>query len=172
MSLFGWLQLATVPWMAVLCVKDWRTRRLPDVWVLPMAVVALLCRTVLGGWSAGLGDGLLGGLVCGAFLIVPFLAHRAGAGDVKLLFVCGCWVGLGSTLMLLVLTSLAGFGSAVLLLCCSTVSRSALMHRLRSRFGRKQTAAQAPDPEAGGVPFATAIAVGFYGTVLLEGGLL
>jgi prepilin peptidase CpaA len=178
MTLFGWLQMATLPWMVVLCIKDWRIRRLPNVWVLPMGVVALLIRWMTGGLVAGLFDGLIGGALCGAFLLVPFLAHRAGAGDVKLLFVCGCWLGVGSTMLMLILTSFAGFVLALGFLCCCAASRLGVLHVVRCLFDRHydrkagREALQQRPPEAGRVPFAIAIAVGFYGTILLEGGLL
>ena len=113
MSLLGWMLLATLPWMAVLCVKDWRTRRLPNVWVLPMGAVALMVRLASAGWSEGVLPGLTGGALCGLFLLLPFFLRMAGAGDVKLLAVCGCWLGSAWTATFLMLTSLGGFVLAV-----------------------------------------------------------
>lgn len=178
MSLLGWMLLATLPWMAVLCVKDWRTRRLPNVWVLPMGAVALMVRLASAGWSEGVLPGLTGGALCGLFLLLPFFLRMAGAGDVKLLAVCGCWLGSAWTATFLMLTSLGGFVLAVTFLLCRQGSAARLMHLFRTltdvRYDRATGRAQLPPrtDESGRIPFSLAIAFGYLGTLGLAGGLI
>lgn len=174
----GWMLLSTVPWLAVLCVKDWRTRRLPNAWVLPMGAVALAARLALAGWGGGVLPGLAGGALCGLFLLLPFFLRMAGAGDVKLLFVCGCWLGSAGVATFLMLTSLGGFALAVTFLLFRRGSAARLRHLLRTlvdvRYDRAAGRARLParTDEAGRIPFSLAIALGYFGTLALLGGQL
>ncbi|MGN0856723.1 MAG: prepilin peptidase [Candidatus Spyradenecus sp.] len=166
--------LVTLPWMALLCLKDWRTQRLPNCWLLPMAALALGVRSVLmGGW-AGAVMGCAGGAVCALFLLVPFLRRCAGAGDVKLLFVCGCWLGLEVCADLLMWVSLIGFVLALGFLLARRQTRLRLVHWVRClcdvRYDRVAGRAALPplSPEAVRMPFSLAIALGFYATPLFD----
>ena len=63
----------TIPVLAVLCWTDCKYRRLPNLYTLGLAVLGLIWRFAFGGLG-GLVDGILGGLVCALFLLIPFLA--------------------------------------------------------------------------------------------------
>ena len=66
------LFVALTPWLAILCYQDCRWRRLPNVLILGAALVALAVRYGAGGWALG-NAGALGGIVCGLFLLLPFI---------------------------------------------------------------------------------------------------
>ena len=77
-----YLLCAVTPCLLVLCWYDCKYRKLPNVMTIGLAALALLCRVFTGG-MAGLYDGLIGGLVCGFFLFIPFLMKSAGGGDCR-----------------------------------------------------------------------------------------
>lgn len=132
-------------------------------------------------WRGGVGASCRdwrGGALCGLFLLLPFFLRMAGAGDVKLLFVCGCWLGNAGVATFLMLTSLGGFALAVTFLLCRRDSAARLRHLLRTlvdvRYDRAAGRARLParTDEAGRIPFSLAIALGYLGTVALLGGQL
>jgi prepilin peptidase CpaA len=93
--------------LALACISDLRTRRIPNVLTLSAAVGALLFHLATGGWSAA-GWGVAG-LFVGALLFFPLFALRGmGAGDVKLLAAVGAWVGPGQVAAIALATSIAG----------------------------------------------------------------
>lgn len=98
-------------WLAALCVADLRSRRLPNALTLGGAAVAIILRAAAGGW-AGVMDSLEGGAICAALLLIPFLLHAAGGGDVKMLFAIGCFFGGRHALGALFYVSLAGLALA------------------------------------------------------------
>lgn len=58
-------------------------------------------------------NSLEGGAICAALLILPFLLHSAGGGDVKMLFAVGCFFGGRHALGALFYVSLAGLALAL-----------------------------------------------------------
>jgi prepilin peptidase CpaA len=93
--------------LAVACVSDLRTRRIPNVLTVSAAGAALLFHLVSGGWSAV--GWSLAGLAVGALLFFPMFALRGmGAGDVKLLAALGAWLGPGQVATVALATSIAG----------------------------------------------------------------
>jgi len=93
--------------LAIACVSDLRTRRIPNVLTLSAAVGALLFHLITGGWSAA--GWSLAGLALGALLFLPMFALRGmGAGDVKLLAAVGAWLGPGQVAIVALATSIAG----------------------------------------------------------------
>ena len=164
---------ALTPWLAILCYQDCRWRRLPNVLTLGAALVALTARYGLGGWALG-NAGLLGGIVCGLFLLLPFVLHAAGGGDVKMLFAVGCAVGLGRTAETILFTSLAGLVLMVVMLFAGLTDSRRLKHLFRSvfdwRYDRKAGKAALPPKsnEKCRVPFGVAIAVGAWTTLVFE----
>jgi len=71
---------------------DYRQHRVPNWLNLTLAVTGLTAQATFFGWD-GLIAGLLGLLVGLALLIVPWVMHLMGAGDVKLLAGIGAWLG-------------------------------------------------------------------------------
>ena len=161
------------PWLAVLCVKDVKTRRLPNAWTLGGLVAGLLVGLGQGG-IAGFFDGLEAAGVCVLFLLLPYLVRAAGAGDLKMLAACGAFVGMRNVLALLVAVSFAGFFVAVCMLLARRVGAARMKHAFRVlfdwRYDRKAGRAALPPMEDEGnrVPFGVAIAAGTMATLAME----
>jgi len=160
-------------WLAVLCYQDCRYRRLPNALTFGGAAVALVWRLGFGGLPT-VTDGLLGGMVCGLFLLLPFILHAAGGGDVKMLFAVGCATGLGRTAEVILFTSLSGLALMLVLLIAGSVDARRLKHFLRTvfdwRYDRKAGAAALPprSHEKSRVPFGVAIALGVWLTLAFD----
>jgi len=93
--------------LALACVTDLRTRRIPNVLTFSAAAGAVLFHLATGGWQAA-GWSIVG-LFVGALLFLPMFALRGmGAGDVKLLAAVGAWLGPGQVAMVALATSLVG----------------------------------------------------------------
>jgi prepilin peptidase CpaA len=93
--------------LALACIADLRTRRIPNVLTLSAAVAGVVFHGLNGGWSAA-GTSVAGWFV-GAVLFFPIFALRGmGAGDVKLLAAIGAWVGPAQVAVVAVVTSIAG----------------------------------------------------------------
>lgn len=158
-------------YLAVLSYLDCRYRRLPNVLTLGGALVALALRYGLGGFACG-SEGLWGGLVCGLFLLLPFVLRAAGGGDVKMLFACGTIVGLRAAAEMILFTSLAGLALMVVMLVWGNADSRRMKHLMRTlfdwRYDRKAGAAELPprENERCRVPFGVAIAVGTAVTLI------
>lgn len=161
------------PWLAVLCLKDIKTRRLPNAWTLGGLAAGLIVQFGWGG-ATGLVDGLEAAGVCVLFLLIPFLVRAAGAGDLKMLAACGAFVGMRQVLLLLLAVSFAGFFVAVGMLVTRKVGAARMKHAFRSlfdwRYDRKAGRAALPPKEDEGsrVPFGLAIAIGTFATLVME----
>ena len=161
------------PWLAVLCAKDLRTRRLPNAWTLGGLAAGLALQA---GWSglSGFVDGLSAAGICILFLLIPFLVRAAGAGDLKMLAACGAFVGMKSVLLLLLCVSFAGFFVAVGMLVTRKVGAARLKHAFRTlfdwRYDRKAGLAALPPKEDEGnrIPFGLAIALGTLATLMIQ----
>lgn len=93
--------------LALACLSDLRTRRIPNVLTFSAAAAGLVFHLATGGWSAA--GWSLFGLFAGALLFFPMFALRGmGAGDVKLLAAVGAWLGPGQVATVALVTSLAG----------------------------------------------------------------
>jgi prepilin peptidase CpaA len=113
--------------LALACVSDLRTRRIPNVLTVSAALVALLFHLGTGGWSAA--GWSLAGLLVGALLFFPMFALRGmGAGDVKLLAAVGAWLGPGQVAIVALATSIAGGVIAVVVALAYGYLRKALLN--------------------------------------------
>lgn len=93
--------------LALACITDIRTRRIPNVLTLSAAGLALLFHLVTGGPAAA-GWSVAGWFV-GVLLFLPMFALRGmGAGDVKLLAAVGAWLGPMQVAIVALATSIAG----------------------------------------------------------------
>ena len=161
----------TTPLLAVLCWYDCKYRRLPNPLTFGLILLALIWRLVEGG-SHGVLDGILGGLVCGAFILVPFLMRGAGGGDLKMIFGAGIATGFRLSFAELLFVSLTGLVLGLGMLLFRKVDGRRLKHYLRCvfdwRYDRKAGAEALPEAtdERGRVPFGVAIAIGTVITLL------
>jgi len=111
--------------LALACVTDLRTRRIPNVLTASAAAGAVLFHLATGGWQAA-GWSIVG-LFVGALLFLPMFALRGmGAGDVKLLAAVGAWLGPGQVAVVALATSLVGGVLAVVVALAYGYLRKAL----------------------------------------------
>lgn len=94
---------------------DYAERRVPNWLNAAIGLAGLAAQSLYFG-GAGLGWGLLGLLVGFGVLIVPWLMHGMGAGDVKLMAAIGCWLGPGLTLMGFAAGAIIGGVAAVVMI--------------------------------------------------------
>ena len=117
-------------------------------------------------------DGALGGLACGAFLMLPFMMRAAGGGDVKMLFAVGVLAGLRLCAAELLFVSVIGLAVAVFLMMSRRVSLARITHVFRCaldwRYDRAAGRAALPpvSDERVRVPFGIAIALGTVATLI------
>lgn len=159
-------------WGTVLSWYDCRERRLPNWLTVGGAAVALAWRLGYGkDWGLFL-DGFVAAVAAGLFLLLPFLMHGAGGGDVKMLLAAGAIVGLARLVNLLLVTSLAGVVMGLGMLLTGHLDGARLKHALRClfdwRYDRKAGAANLPPKESERVriPFSIPIAVGTLAALL------
>ena len=161
----------TAPILAILCWTDCKYRRLPNLYTLSLAVIGLVWRVLFGG-VPGLVDGILGGLVCAFFLLIPFLLKGAGGGDLKMIAAAGIFTGWNYCVAEMLFVSLTGLFLGLGMLAFGRVKSSRLNHWLRTlfdwRYDRKQGAENLPDKsdEKERVPFGVAIALGTVFTLI------
>ena len=164
----AWLPaLVLSVWLLALCAQDVRRRRLPNALTLGGALVALAWRAGAGGFPAFVG-GLEGGALCALLLIVPFVMHAAGGGDVKMLFAVGSALGRVRAVGVIFYVSVAGLALAMAFTVLGRVDRSRLVHYVRCvfdwRYDRVAGRAALPpkSSERARVPFGLAIAAGAW----------
>lgn len=102
--------------LAVACVSDLRSRRIPNSLVLTLALAGVI--HALSTMEPLTAIGFAGsGMAIGLALWMPFWAARVlGAGDVKLAGAVGAWLGIAGVVEASLLAALAGGVLAVLAL--------------------------------------------------------
>jgi len=125
--LVGWLGFSTIGvWLSAV---DLDVRRLPDVGQMWLAGICVVFG-VLIMWDTPIRllIGLCAGLGCGlAFLLIHLLSRGGlGLGDVKLIMICGWWLGL---------TSLSSVFSAMVLACVLAIAYSLISRTRLFAFG-------------------------------------
>jgi prepilin peptidase CpaA len=118
-------QSVVIALVALACVADIRTRRIPNALTFGATVAALLFHGTTAGTS-GLAAGV-GGWILGAAVFFPVFALRGmGAGDVKLLAAVGAWLGPLQVASVALITTLAGGAIAVVVALLHGYLRAAL----------------------------------------------
>lgn len=84
--------LVMVPGILYASWIDYKERRVPNWLNVAIAVAGLAAQAWFNGLS-GVGNGALGLAVGFGVLILPWLMHGMGAGDVKLMMAIGMWLG-------------------------------------------------------------------------------
>lgn len=77
---------------------DYSERRVPNWLNAALAAAGLIMQGAFFGWQ-GVGVGALGIAVGFGLLILPWMVHGMGAGDVKLMAAIGAWLGPWLTLV-------------------------------------------------------------------------
>ncbi len=90
--------LVMVPGIVWASWIDYKQRKVPNWLNGAIAACGLAAQAWHFGWN-GIAVGLLGLAVGFAVLIVPWLMHGMGAGDVKLMMAIGVWLGPWYTLL-------------------------------------------------------------------------
>jgi prepilin peptidase CpaA len=116
---------------------DHSQRRVPNWLNATLASAGLLTQAVHFGWD-GVSAGVLGMLLGLGVLIVPWLMHGMGAGDVKLMAAIGCWLGPWLTLLSFATGTIIG-GCVAIIMIVSTgrtahalVNMQTIMVKMRS----------------------------------------
>lgn len=94
---------------------DYAQRRVPNWLNASLIVTGFVAQAVYNG-SAGLTAGLCGLLVGFGLLIVPWMMHGMGAGDVKLMAAIGVWVGPAMALYCFLVGAVIGGAVAVIMI--------------------------------------------------------
>jgi prepilin peptidase CpaA len=97
---------------------DYKERRVPNWLNAAIAVAGFAAQAWFFQWS-GVQAGLLGLLVGFGVLIVPWLMHGMGAGDVKLMMAIGVWLGPGLTALSFCVGAIVG-GIVAMIMILST----------------------------------------------------
>lgn len=161
LSVFGWA--AAFLFFAV--ASDMRFHRIPNWLTLPALLAALLASSWAGATSGPL-ESALGAALGFALLIGPYAMGGMGAGDVKALMVLGAWLGPETTFGAAMWAVIAAgvFGVIVLALRGELIFYAqrwgrTLIGSLKLRRIYYEPPA-AGSIASGGIPFASAIAVG------------
>jgi prepilin peptidase CpaA len=96
-------------------VYDYRTRRIPNLLTFPALALGLVINIYYSGFK-GLEESLLGLLLGGLLLLIPFVLGGMGAGDVKLLAAVGALNGPHFVLFTFIYGAIAGGVMALLVL--------------------------------------------------------
>ncbi len=117
MELGFWYATCAILIPAVLLASwiDYSQRRVPNWLNLALIVVGFVVQGIFFG-STGLATGLWGLLTGFGLLIVPWMMHAMGAGDVKLMAAIGVWLGPTLTLYSFAVGVLLGGLAAVVMI--------------------------------------------------------
>lgn len=94
---------------------DYAQRRVPNWLNAALILIGFAVQAAFFGWS-GMSTGFLGMLVGFGVLIVPWMMHGMGAGDVKLMAAIGVWLGPLLTLYSFALGAVIGGVTAVVMI--------------------------------------------------------
>ena len=154
-------------WLTVLGWYDCYYRRLPNYLTLCGAVVFLIMRFALGGTPCFV-NGLIGGVVGGAFLLLPFLMRGAGAGDVKMFLAVGCLAGYPQIFPIMIMSTLFGLLIGGVMIIRGKLDSSRVKHLIKCccciNYDREEGRKNLPpkNNEAVRIPFGIAIAAGTW----------
>ncbi len=120
---------------------DYAERRVPNWLNALIAVAGLTAQGLYFGWS-GLSDAGIGLLVGFGLLIVPWMMHGMGAGDVKLMAAIGAWLGPWLTLESFMAGAVIGGVVAVIMIVSTGRTAHALvnMQTIATKMRRLDTA--------------------------------
>jgi len=117
MGLASWQTTCAILIPGVLLASwiDYAQRRVPNWLNATLILIGFAVQAACFGWS-GVSAGFLGMLTGFGLLIVPWLMHGMGAGDVKLMAAIGVWMGPLLTLYSFALGAVIGGITAVVMI--------------------------------------------------------
>ncbi|MDD2715899.1 MAG: prepilin peptidase [Candidatus Wallbacteria bacterium] len=93
----------------LICIwSDLKYRRIYNWVTFPAMFCGMIWRLIAGGIPS-LKDGMLGLGLGFCLLVLPFLLHGVGAGDLKLLMACGAFSGVQGVIFIFLVGSALGF---------------------------------------------------------------
>ena len=104
-AVVAWFVVITASLVAV--TVDVRFRRIPNMLTLPLWAAGIIVGLFHNGIS-GLGDSLGGMAIAGLPFFLLFLIQGTGAGDAKLMFAIGAWLGIKSAFVAVCAVGVAG----------------------------------------------------------------
>ena len=145
------------------CATDTFLGEIPNPINLTLILSAFLYHGLNEGVVA-LGTSLLGLLIGGALLIIPYLFGGTGGGDVKALAALGALLGPMAIFQMFLLTGLIGGGLALLHYLAARSPRTGHCHPLRTFLGTGDWRALRPQDAAvkERFPYAAALCFGFF----------
>ena len=145
------------------CATDTFLGEIPNSLNLALILSALLYHGLNQG-AVGVGMALLGLLLGGALLMIPYLFGGTGGGDVKALAALGALLGPGAIFQMFLFTALIGGGLALLHYVAVRPPHSEQHHPLRTFLGTGDWSALRPQGAASKerFPYATALCFGFF----------
>lgn len=154
------------------CATDTFRGEIPNPLNLTLIVCALLYHGGNSGLS-GIGTALLGLLLGGSLLMIPYLLGGTGGGDVKALAALGALLGPAAIFQMFLITGLIGGGLALLHYLAVRVPQADRQHPLRAFLGTGDWQALRPQAAAAKerFPYAAALCFGFF-VYHVWGGLL
>lgn len=148
----------TIVLVVVAAVADLRSRRIPNMLVVPFLLLGIGSSAIAFGWS-GIAQSLLGVLLAVAALGVFCFLGGMGMGDLKLCAAVGAWIGPSQLLVALVMTSLIGGVMALGWALTGGFVVESLRGTARLVLGNRKRLTLA-SPGARKMPYAPAIALG------------
>lgn len=118
-----WLVL--VPGILLASWIDYAQKRVPNWLNLALIIAGFTVQAYFFGWS-GAWTGFLGMWTGFGLLIVPWLMHGMGAGDVKLMAAIGVWLGPWLTFCSFLVGVIFGAIAAIIMIVTSGRTQSAL----------------------------------------------
>jgi prepilin peptidase CpaA len=151
--------------LAIATFTDLRTRRIPNLLVIPFMLAGIVASGWLAGWH-GIGLSLAGLALGGLLFGVLSWMGGMGMGDVKLCAAIGAWIGPSQLITALVMTGIAGGIMALCWAFCGGFlgdlfrGSGDLIVGLRRRGLRPDPDLTLDNPLTRKMPYAPAIAIG------------
>lgn len=145
------------------CATDTFLGEIPNPLNLTLILSSLLYHGLNGG-AGGIGMSLLGLLLGGALLMIPYLLGGTGGGDVKALAALGALLGPAAIFEMFLYTGLIGGAIALLHYLVAQSTTKSHSHPLRTFFGTGNWSALRPQGVAAKerFPYAAALCFGFF----------
>lgn len=145
------------------CATDTFMGEIPNPLNLTLILCAILYHGLNGGAGA-IGIALLGLLLGGSLLMIPYLLGGTGGGDVKALAALGALLGPAAIFQMFLYTGLIGGGLALLHYLVARSPRTGHCHPLRTFLGTGDWRALKPQSAAAKerFPYAAALCFGFF----------